>query len=221
MRPDYYVKPVATPRPRRTQAERLEQSGRRLLAAAAELIAEKGWEATTAAEIGRRAGYSRAMVHARYGSKDALLDTLFHNEYEERLNPSADEGADGLQRALAPFDRLGELYDDDPAFLSSMFVLSFEAVKRSSAVGARTTIWMEQIAGAVEQALLAGIDDGSVRDDVDVSAAVADIVASGVGLAFGWIVLPERFDLPAELERARVRFAAAYGSAARRPGARR
>ena len=59
-----------------TQPERVELSNRRLLHAAAELIVEKGWEATTAAEIGRRAGYSRAMVHARYGSKDAILEAF-------------------------------------------------------------------------------------------------------------------------------------------------
>ena len=59
-----------------TQPQRVELSTRRLVSAAAELIVEKGWEATTAAEIGRRAGYSRAMVHARFGTKDAILYAL-------------------------------------------------------------------------------------------------------------------------------------------------
>jgi len=217
----YYVKAMATSRPRRTQAERLELSGRRLLAAAAELIAEKGWEATTAAEIGRRAGYSRAMVHARYGSKDALLDTLFHSEYEERLNPPVDAGASGLQRVLAPLIRIGELYDEDPDFLESMFVLSFEAVKRSSALRPRMSAWMDQISGAVEQGLLVGIEDGSVRRDIDVPAAVSDIVGVGVGVAYGWIVLPGRFDLPVELARTRARITREYGAAPDRTRTRR
>ena len=69
-----------------TQTQRVEISNRRLIEAAAELIAEKGWEATTAAEIGRRAGYSRAMVHARYGSKDAILDAFF---LDDRYSVSA------------------------------------------------------------------------------------------------------------------------------------
>jgi DNA-binding IclR family transcriptional regulator len=60
-----------------TQPQRVEISNRRLIEAAAALIAEKGWEATTAAEIGQRVGYSRAMVHARYGTKDAILDAFF------------------------------------------------------------------------------------------------------------------------------------------------
>jgi AcrR family transcriptional regulator len=202
---------MAPTRTRRTQAERLELSGRRLLAASAELIAEKGWEATTAAEIGRRAGYSRAMVHARYGSKDALLDTLLRTEYEQRLDPPADAAVTGLKRALTPFDRLGELFAEDPAFLESMFVLSFEAVKRGSPLRPRITAWMERIAGTVEQGLRSGIDDGSVRPDVEISTAVADVVAVGVGLAYGWIVLPDRFDLAAELDRTRARIARDYG----------
>ena len=71
-----------------TQPERVEISNRRLVEAAAELIVEKGWEATTSAEVGRRAGYSRAMVHARYGSKHAILEAFFLHEYVQRLTPA-------------------------------------------------------------------------------------------------------------------------------------
>ena len=65
-----------------------------MLQAAAELIVEKGWEATTAAEIGRRAGYSRALVHARFGGKDAILEGL-QQAYIARLNPDPEPGASG------------------------------------------------------------------------------------------------------------------------------
>jgi AcrR family transcriptional regulator len=211
----YYVKAMsATPRaqPRRTQAERLAVSGRRLLAAAAELIAEKGWEATTGAEIGRRAGYSRAMVHARYGSKDALLDTLLRAEYEERLSPTPDPTASGLGQVRGHFDNFEALFREDPRFLESMFVLSFEAVKRATPVRPRIVAWMNRIADNVENGLRTGIEDGSIRRDVDVDSAVTDVVAAGVGVAYGWIVLPDRFDLLAELDRLRARLARDYGA---------
>jgi AcrR family transcriptional regulator len=203
----------AAPRaqPRRTQAERLEISGRRLLESAAALIAEQGWEATTAAEIGRRAGYSRAMVHARYGSKDALLDTLLRAEYEDHLSPTPDPTASGLAQVLGHFDNFESLYREDPQFLESMFVLSFEAVKRATAVRPRIVAWMNRIAANVENSLRSGIDDGSVRRDVDLEPAVTDIIAAGVGIAYGWIVLPDRFDLLAELDRIRARVTRDYG----------
>jgi AcrR family transcriptional regulator len=196
---------------RRTQAERLELSGRLLLAAAAELIGEKGWEATTAAEIGRRAGYSRAMVHARFGSKEALLNTLFSVEYEQRLNPPADQATTGLQRLLAPFDRIEALFDEDPGFLESMFALSFEAVKRGSVLRPRITAWLEQVAGTFEDNVRAGIADGSVRPDVHIADAASDVLARGVGIAYGWIVLPQRYDLRAELDRTRALIIRSYG----------
>ena len=103
-------------------------SSQRLLIAAAELIVEKGWEATTAAEIGRRAGYSRAMVHARYGSKDAILEA-FQQTYVVRLNPDPEPGTDGLRQVLAHFDRIQEIHAVDPALMRAMFVSAFEAVK--------------------------------------------------------------------------------------------
>jgi len=47
-----------------------------LLDAAADLIAEGGYEAMTLAAVGERAGYSRGLVTARFGSKDQLLEAL-------------------------------------------------------------------------------------------------------------------------------------------------
>jgi AcrR family transcriptional regulator len=212
----YYVKAMsATPQPqhrRRTQAERLELSGRRLLEAAAALISEKGWEATTGAEISRRAGYSRAMVHARYGSKEALLDTLLRSEYELRFSPPPDPTATGLQQVLALLDHFEELFNDDPRFLESMFVVSFEAVKRATSVRPRIVAWLSQLADTVEHALRTGTQDASIRADLDIEAVVTEILAAGWGLAYGWIVLPERFDLPLELQRIRERITDRIGA---------
>jgi len=55
------------------------------MTAAIELIAEKGIARTSAAEISEHAGYSRSMVPFRYGSKEALLETLLREEYETPL----------------------------------------------------------------------------------------------------------------------------------------
>src|ERR1700745_982557 len=78
---------AARTRARRTQQERSAESARRLLDAAIELIAEKGFERTTVAEIGERAGYSRSMVRARYGSKEALLESIFGSQLDRRVVP--------------------------------------------------------------------------------------------------------------------------------------
>jgi AcrR family transcriptional regulator len=176
------------------------------------LITEKGWEATTAAEIGRRAGYSRAMVHARYGSKDAILDTLFRTTYEARLDTTAADDADGLRQALGHFDRIIELYVEDRAFVRAVFVLTFEAVKSTSPIRGRMRAWLSGGVETVEAGLRAGIRDGSVRPDVDVVAATTDISTSGLGLAYHWIVFDDSYQLDRELATVRDRIIGAYGT---------
>jgi AcrR family transcriptional regulator len=196
-----------------TQPERVETSSRRLLQAAAALIVEKGWEATTAAEIGRRAGYSRAMVHARYGSKEAILEA-FLREYVKRLNPEPDPADTGMRQVLAHFDRIAEIYAADHDLLRAMFVATFEAVKTTSPLRDRVRSQLESGATKVESGLRTGILDGSIRADVDVAAATRDITASVFGIAFQWVVLPAAHALDDEIDGVRARIMRAYGPSA-------
>lgn len=200
-----------------TQPQRLELSGRRLIEAAAELITEKGWEATTAAEIGRRAGYSRAMVHARYGSRDAILDSLFRTTYEAQFEAADEQPANGLEQALGHFDRIIGLYAENRAFVRAMFVLTFEAVKTTSPIRSRMQDWLTRGADTVNTGLMAGIGDGSVRPDLDVESATTDISTAGLGVAYHWIVFGDAYPLDRALETVRQRIIRDYG---RRPSRR-
>jgi len=183
-----------------------------LLEAAVELIAEKGWEATTAAEIGRRAGYSRAMVHARYGSKDAILETLFATEYVNKLSPALDPASNGLQQALAHVDRITQLHDEDRDLLRAIFVLTFEAVKATSPAGPRIRMWLERAADMVQAGLRSGIADGSVRPDIKIDRAVNDFGSAVLGTAYQWIMQAHPIDMAQEMAYVRARLIRDYGA---------
>ncbi len=193
-----------------TQPERVELSTRRLVSAAAELIVEKGWEASTAAEIGRRAGYSRAMVHARFGTKDAILHALL-DEYVKRLNPDPDPGTNGLAQVLAHFDRIEDLHTQDPDLLRAMFVATFEAAKTTSPLRENVRTQLEGGAAKVQVGLRNGMQDGSIRGDIDIEPAVHDITAAVFGMAFQWVVVPGH-DLERELHQTRARITRDYGA---------
>lgn len=60
----------------RTQRDRSDLSTHRLLEATAALISERGYERTTVADVGRRAGYSHGLVTRRFGSKANLFIAL-------------------------------------------------------------------------------------------------------------------------------------------------
>lgn len=183
----------------RTQQQRVEESNRRMARAAIELIAEKGFAATTAAEIGIRAGYSRGMVNARHGTKEALLDSVLTEQYESRLNPPPDLASPGLDRVLARLDRLAAFAVEDADLLRAVFVLNFEAVRDDGGLRARIRQWLEQFLGGLTDDIRAGQLDGSVDSSVNAVEQAGEVVATGIGYAYGWIVEPDRVDLAREV----------------------
>lgn len=156
------------------------------------------------------------MVHARYGSKDAILAAILQHGDVQRLLPAPVPGETGMANAIAHFVRIEDMYREDPAFLRAMFVMTFEAVKTTSPVRALLQTWFERGVDAVDAGLRLGITDGSVRPDIDVERAVNDVSAAGFGIAFHWIVLAEPYDLARELAFTRERIVRDYGVTRRR-----
>ena len=199
----------AAPR-KRTQQERSAESARRLLDAAVELIAEKGFDRTTAAEIGERAGYSRSMVRARYGSKDALLRSIFAVELERRLLPPDDGEVTGLPWVLARIDHVTRVLEEEPELMRAFGVMSLEAAVAISNLRAWYSEWLEEYERQLVQQLRFGIRTGSIRPDVDPEQEAAQFILTGLGLIFRWRLDPQRYDLATELARWRSRLEAQY-----------
>jgi len=64
----------------------------RILKAASEVFAKKGYRNTTVAEIYRRAGSNVASVNYHFGSKDALYVVVWRNAFEEALKAYLPDG---------------------------------------------------------------------------------------------------------------------------------
>ena len=64
----------------------------RILKAASEVFAKKGYRNTTIAEICRRAGCNVAAVNYHFGSKDALYVVVWRNAFEEALRAYPPDG---------------------------------------------------------------------------------------------------------------------------------
>jgi AcrR family transcriptional regulator len=197
-------------RRRRTQRERTAESAQRLLDAAIELIAEKGFDRTTAAEIGERAGYSRSMVRARYGSKEALLESIFGAELDRRLMPAEDHGLTGLPWILARVDHVASLLEDERELMRAFCVMSFEAAGPIHSLRSWYSQWLQGYERQMAEHLRAGQLDGSVRADLDVEHEAAAFVLHGLGLVFRWTLDPDGYDLAAKFRDWRVWLAAAY-----------
>ncbi|MGU3500992.1 TetR/AcrR family transcriptional regulator [Mycobacterium sp. C31M] len=185
---------------RRSQRERVEESSRRLAEAAIELIAEKGYSNTTAQEIGIRAGYSRAMVRERFGSKAALLEAVLR-DYEGRIEVPQDPRTSGSQRALAPILALRDFAAEDPRLLRAVLSLNFEAVHDHDFLRERIQGWLTRLQCGVRCAITDGKVDGSISNLSDAEEVASELLATGIGYAYAWILDPSGYDFEGALTR--------------------
>lgn len=197
---------------RRTQRERVEESTLRLLPAAVELFAEQGYDRTTAAQIGERAGYSRAMVRRRYGSKEGLLQVLFDTELRPRVVPQADPDATGLQRVLQQVDRLIEFVENDETIARAFFVLCFEAGAQRLSLGPSFKQWFDECEADITRSLQLGRRDGTTRANLDADHEAQQFVSQCLGLAFRWIIDRDGYQYLAEMRSWRAALARRYAA---------
>lgn len=185
---------------RRTQQERVADSARRLLDAAAELIAEQGFERTTTNQICARAGLSNSMVHMRYGSKEALIESLL-SSYEDALIfvPDSDSERDGLETLIGQVEAVREQHRTNRQFMRAFFMLVFETVSATPQLKPWLTTWLERYIEHIAAIVREGQQDGSIRRDVDPIAEANFFMDAGTGPLYRWALEPDRIDLDAEL----------------------
>lgn len=177
-------------------------STRRLLQAAVELIAERGYERTTLIAIGEKAGYSRGLVTGRFGSKDNLLWHLLERHFiqwsEERLDPELDAlpAPEALERVL---ERTRENVHSVPTHMRALYSILFESLVLVPEIRERVAGMHRQHRATIERILLRGVDEGTVRASLDVPAFAGMWVGAFRGIAFQWLLDPEDFGLDAAL----------------------
>lgn len=161
---------------------RSELSTSRLLDAAAELIAEGGYERMTLAAIGRRAGYSHGLVTARFGSKEGLLWALVERMVvdwrENLLAPAIGQslGAAAVHTLLA---ELGDSWRRSPARMRALYILMFEALLPVPLLHDRMAELHRDLRRGLQESIERGIAAGIVESGVD-AGAVARLILGGL-----------------------------------------
>lgn len=149
--------------------ERSALSTGRLLDAAADLIAEGGYERMTLAAIGERAGYSHGLVSARFGSKEGLLWALVQRMVEAWPAGTSGSGidgtgADGLHAVIAGIRRS---FRREPKHMRALYSLMFEALLPIPLLNERMRGLHRELRAGVADMVSAGIEAGTVAPDVD------------------------------------------------------
>ena len=189
-------------RPRLTQAERTALSDARMFETAMQLIVECGTHNTTLKEIGERAGYSRGLASNRFGSKEALFNQMvrdFNERWAAELRRFVG-GRTGLAALEAALESLEYFLLNHTVQMQAMYILWYESISSYEVVRRRLAANHIAYRRDTERWLRQGIDDGTVRPEVDPACFAVEFSAFIFGLVYQWLANPPAINLHSVLQ---------------------
>jgi AcrR family transcriptional regulator len=173
---------------RQTQAERRKKAEQAILAAALQIIADRGLDELTLAEAGELAGYSRALPAHYFESRDAALVALCNFVVEKYLRRVQRHvpGREGLEGFL---DRLVHYFDDgrkDPRVLRAFHAI-LGASPGKPELAKSVSRLAEESKASFAVYLRAGIARGEVRPDIVPEVEAVWILAALRGVMGQWL----------------------------------
>lgn len=184
--------------PLRKNPERRADSNQRIIQAAMELFAEKGYQRTTLIQIGQRAGFTGTLVSNRFGSKERVLRAVLAqilNRFEGREDaptPPDKNVAGHLSRFVAMY--LNDVAEQG-ARIQALYVLMGEALgalpEISEEIVKVNTVFREEISGILQ----VGIENGEFNKNLDADLSATMIVGLLRGIAMQFLTEPDNLDL--------------------------
>lgn len=187
---------------RRTQAERRQQAETRLLDAALRIVALRGSERMTMAEVGEAAGYSRGLPAQRFGNKAGLLRALAVHirELFDRHRLAQPDVAPGLETirhlVRAYFNRA----DGDWTTTRALIVMMTESFMEDAQIRADIATYNRSAQAFVANHIAIGIEAGEIAPSVSPTASAILLLGTMRGVLLQWLV-DERIDLQPVQER--------------------
>ena len=161
-------------------ASRSQAATERLLDAAVEVFAKRGFEAARVAEIARRAGLTTGAIYARWpGKHDLIVDAVRHvvPQFMHLSVAAADAPAPETLVALGT-----SLMDTLNARSRDVMLEAFVSARRDDDFRAAVSRSMEEEAVRLGEIVSRGKAEGSIDPDLSTRAIVACYQALGLGM---------------------------------------
>ena len=181
---------------RRTQEERREEAEQRILDAATRLIADKGLDGFTLADVGEAAGFSRGLPAHYFKSKDGLLAAVVRRLLEEHFAAwfQVDSSDYDLEDMFAATKLFFEQSVKNPQAAKALHVIMAGSFynpkfnKMSAQLNAQSLSMIERV-------IRTAIEKGSIRSDIDPRIWSAIFLAAATGIMRQWLADPKNVDL--------------------------
>jgi AcrR family transcriptional regulator len=169
----------------------------KLFRAAVTLIAEQGFSATTVEEIAEHAGVANGTVYYNFASKSELFEELLRHGVElltaDLREAAASTAAAGGSRvdALDAMVRAGLVFIDRYPAFTRLYVA--ELWRTNRAWNSTLLIVRRDAVAVVEEQLRAGVEEGELSGEIDISLTAAALVGMVLVAALDWKAFqPER-----------------------------
>lgn len=168
----------------------------RLLAAARELVLERGPTAVTARDLVTASGTNLASIGYHFGAKDALVQEAINgllDEFNERMRRVSldDPDLDPLGRVVASWRALLDGFEAHrPLFVAEMEATAHAL--RSEPVRRRLADHYEDARGVFAETVVAALGEEAEHQGIDARVVASYLLAIGDGLILQHLVDPER-----------------------------
>jgi AcrR family transcriptional regulator len=161
--------------------------------AAVEVFARQGFDRAKMDDVAREAGVGKGTLYEYYADKEALLQGAFDllmGMYMEQFKSGVRHDRPPLETlravtdgVIAAMEHVGPVYK----FFIEYMLYASRHPKATAALAEMLESFRAMAKGLFEQ----GVEDGTLRSDLDTEAAAAVFAAWFDGAIFHWIVLPE------------------------------
>ena len=174
------------------RTRRREDTRQRLYEAAVDLIAERGYSATTVDDIAERAGVAKGTVYYNFPSKPKLFEGLLGHGVG-LLTDQFRAAVDGLapREAVAALIRTQLEYIQRYRAFAQLLLSEMWRTNREWQQTLR--LLREEAIGVIAEVIEAGVDTGEFPAELDVRLASSALFGVGLVVAVDWLVFtPER-----------------------------
>jgi TetR/AcrR family acrAB operon transcriptional repressor len=174
--------------------EQSTRSRERLVAAATQLFAQRGYRDASVQAIAEAAGISRGSIFWHFGSKEGLLSAVAEAAFRrwEAETLVGDVGdARGLEAVRRALDSHQRFLRDERDVLRLFFVLMFEALGPRPELAER----FAALHRGLRERGSEWLRDGDLREDVDPETVAALITGALGGIAYQHLLDPDALDL--------------------------
>lgn len=178
-----------------TRRRRTQDKRRRILDAAVQVFAQKGYFAARVSEIASRAEVADGTIYLYFRNKEDILVSLFDDVMAEHIQKGREElgAAEGAAARLLVIARhhlrlLGGNHD-------LAVVFQVELRQSTKFMKRFTASWLQDYLSLISEVIEEGQRDGTLRPDLDRKLATKAFFGAMDEMVTSWILSPKDYDL--------------------------